>query len=85
MSDQVECCLLDVLRAADAPLADWNYWARVLREIGFPVRAAGVVGRVELLTSHGAIEHLLFAYAKPSHRRRVAFLQLRKAEKEARQ
>jgi hypothetical protein len=79
-----ECCLFDVLRAASFPPESWHYWGHRLRADGLPIRAEGVDNRIELITSHGAIRYLLFAYVKPSHRRRVAFMQLLRGERESR-
>jgi hypothetical protein len=82
-SGHPECCLFDFLAGHGLLPEEWHEWVRVIRASGFPVRIAVVGYRIEALIAHATLRHILDNYAPPSHWRRVAYMQLRRAEKAA--
>ncbi len=83
-SGEAEACLFDFFEAHSNPPEHWLRWVQEIRAAGFPVRFVAIGDRIEAIAPHAAIAHLLDTLADPSHRRRVAYLQLRRAEKKAR-
>jgi hypothetical protein len=81
---RVECALYDVFNSAGLAPQFWHALGRRLRRDGHHVRVEGVEGRIELLTSHAAVRHLLDTYTSPCAERRTAYAQLRKAERAVR-
>lgn len=83
-SGQVECCFFDFLAGQNLPPEEWHEWVRIIRASGFPVQFVVIGGRVEALIAYSTLRQILDDHAPPSRWRRVAYLQLRRAEKVAR-
>jgi hypothetical protein len=76
--------LYDFFEAHRNPADHWHSWIRKVRADGFPIRFVVIGDRIEALAPHASLKHLIDDLSTPSHLRRVAYMQLRRAEREAR-